>query len=54
MIRSVLEQIGGVGIYGIISLTLFFAVFIGMVLRVIRLRRPYLSKMSSMPLQSDD
>lgn len=54
MIRNVLEQIGGVGIYGMISLILFFTFFIGMLCWVLRMRKPYVQEMSSMPLQSDD
>ena len=54
MIRNVLEQIGGVGVYGIISLTLFFAFFIGMLVWVLRMRKPYINDMSALPLQSDD
>ena len=54
MIRNVLEQIGGIGIYGVISLTLFFAFFIGMLVWVLRMHRPHLNDMSALPLQSDD
>jgi hypothetical protein len=32
MIKNVLSDIGGVGLYGVISISLFFAVFIGMLI----------------------
>ena len=54
MIRNVLEQIGGVGVYGAISLALFFAFFAGMLVWVLRMRKPYISEMSALPLQTDD
>jgi cbb3-type cytochrome oxidase subunit 3 len=54
MIRNVLQEIGGVGLYGVISLLLFFLVFVGMLIWVLRLRRPHLDEMSKLPLDGDD
>jgi hypothetical protein len=50
MIENVLNGIGGVGMYGVISITLFFAVFVGVLLWTISLKRPYLNAMRELPL----
>lgn len=53
MIRNVLEQIGGIGLYGIIALLLFASVFAGMLLWVLRMKPPYLNSMRQLPLSGD-
>jgi len=53
MIQNVLTKIGGVGIYGIISISLFFLVFGGALVRVFLLKKPYLDTMSTLPLRDD-
>ena len=40
MIKNVLEHIGGIANYGIISLCLFFAVFAGVLVWAFRLKKP--------------
>ena len=50
MIKNVLTHIGGVGIYGLISMSLFFAVFVGTLVWVLRLKKPYLNSMEALPL----
>jgi hypothetical protein len=54
MIQNILSEIGGVGIYGVISGCLFFLVFGGILLRACLLRKSYLDSMSSLPLQDDE
>ncbi len=39
MIQNVLHDIGGIGIYGVISICLFFAVFGGVLLWALRLKK---------------
>ena len=51
MIRNVLTHISGVEIYGIVSVGLFFAFFIGMLVWAFRLKRPDLDAMGRLPLQ---
>jgi hypothetical protein len=51
MIRNVLEHIGGVDRYGVISICLFFAFFVGMLVWVARLKKPHLDAMSGLPLE---
>ena len=53
MIQNVLRGIGGVGAYGVISICLFFGVFVGVLLWTASLRKPYLSEMSELPLEKD-
>ncbi len=50
MIKNVLTHIGGVEIYGIISVLLFFVFFIGILLWAFRLKRPHLESMGRLPL----
>lgn len=50
MIKNVVSEIGGVGLYGIISICLFFAVFTGAVVWAMRLKKPFLKTMSGLPL----
>ena len=50
MIENVLSRIGGVGMYGVISICLFFAVFIGVLVWMTGLKKTYLEKMRELPL----
>jgi len=54
MIKNILENIGGISIYGIISLCLFFSFFTGMLIWVFCLRKPYLQTMRELPLDDKD
>ena len=51
MIKNVLSDMGGVGVYGVISILLFFTVFITALILVLRTKRPYLNHMGSLPLE---
>ena len=50
MIRNVIENLGGVGIYGIISVCFFFTCFTGLLFWVFRLKKSYLNSMRELPL----
>ncbi|NOS71139.1 MAG: hypothetical protein HOP33_14565 [Verrucomicrobia bacterium] len=54
MIKNVLSDIGGVGLYGVISISLFFAVFIGMLLWVFAMKKSFAQKMSTLPLNDGE
>ena len=54
MIKNVVEHIGGVGLYGIISVSLFFAFFIGMLIWALRLKKNYLNSMRQLPLDGGE
>lgn len=53
MIRNVLSDIGGVGIYGVISVCLFFTTFSVMLVWALLKRRPFLNYMGSLPLADE-
>jgi len=54
VIKNVVEHIGGVGLYGIISVSLFFAFFIGMLIWALRLKKSYLNSMRELPLDGGE
>lgn len=51
MIKNVLTDIGGIGIYGVISVVLFFTVFGGSLIWAFLLRKSFLNDMSRLPLE---
>ena len=50
MIENVLHRIGGVSVFGVISICLFFAVFTVVLVWTFRLKKPYLKAMRELPL----
>jgi hypothetical protein len=44
---------GGIENYGLVSLMLFFATFLGMLIWVLLLKKPFLQEMSRLPLETD-
>lgn len=54
MIKNVVSEIGGIGLYGVISICLFFAVFIGMLIWAFRLKKSYGQQMSACPLNDGE
>jgi cbb3-type cytochrome oxidase subunit 3 len=54
MIKNVLSDIGGVGLYGVISISLFFAVFIGMLIWAFSMKKTFAQKMSALPLNDGE
>lgn len=53
MIQNVLQHIGGIQNYGIISLFLFFSLFGVLFVWAMSLRKPHLEKMARMPLEEE-
>ena len=51
MLRNVVTDIGGVGIYGVISICLFFAVFTGMLCWAFMQKKQTLDRNSQLPLE---
>lgn len=49
-IHNVLRHIGGIENYGILSIGLFFACFLGLLVWAARLKKPYLDSMAARPL----
>ena len=54
MIKNILQDIGGIGIYGVVSLCLFVTVFTGALLLSLFKKRSYCEQMSTLPLANDD
>jgi len=53
MIQNVLRHLGGIENYGIISVCLFFACFLGILGWAFRLKKPFLRSMAAKPLEPD-
>ncbi len=53
MIRNVLTHVGGIELYGIVSVLLFFAFFLGMLVWAFRLKSTHLESMALLPLRDD-
>ena len=53
MIQNVLSSIGGVGMYGVISILIFVAVFVVVTIWMLCLKKPYLESMRTLPLDED-
>ena len=54
MKRSVLESIEGVEIYPIISLLIFVALFIGVIIYVMKMKKTEVDELASLPLQENE
>ena len=50
MIENVTHSIGGMSLYGVISICLFVAVFVGVLVWTVRLKKSYLKSMRELPL----
>ena len=50
MIENVTHSIGGMSLYGVISICLFVAVFVGVLVWTIRLKKSYVNSMRELPL----
>jgi hypothetical protein len=53
MIQNVLRALGGIEIYGILSVCLFFAVFLVALVFAITRKKPFCQTMSALPLDDD-
>jgi hypothetical protein len=51
MIRNVLTDINGIGLYGIISICMFFVVFAGMLVWAFLQKKKILDRQSLLPLE---
>lgn len=54
MIKNVLTHIDGIGLYGVLSICIFFAFFAGMLLWAFARNKSYLDKMSALPLDGGE
>lgn len=53
MIKNVLSDLGGVGLYGVISVCLFFTVFIGAMIWTFAQRKSLMESMGALPLADE-
>jgi hypothetical protein len=53
MIENVMHNLGEVSVFGLISICLFFAFFIGMLIWTLCLKKPYLNRMRELPLDDE-
>ena len=54
MFKHYFETIDNVEIFPIISLSIFFIFFVGLIWWVIRADKSYINKMKSLPMEEDD
>ena len=54
MYKDVLEKIDGIGLYGVVSILIFFVFFSGMLTWSLALKKNYLNKMGSLPLDGGE
>ena len=54
MIKNILCGIDGIGLYGVISICIFFGFFAGMLLWASALKKNYLNRMAELPLDSGE
>lgn len=54
IVINTLEQIGGVEIYPIISLLIFFILFSAVIYLVLTSKKEYIDEMKNLPLDDDD
>jgi hypothetical protein len=53
MVKNVIQEIGGLGVYALTSLLLFFAVFTGAVIWTFLQRPSLCRKMGALPLEDE-
>jgi len=54
MFSNYLTSIKDVEIFPVISLMIFFAVFVFVLIKVIKMDKTYINKMGNLPLENDD
>ncbi len=54
MYQNVLKGIDGIGIYGVISICIFFGFFTGMLVWTFLQKKNYLNQMSALPLDGGE
>jgi len=53
MLDKIIHLLGGVETFGVISICIFFAFFIGMLIYAARLKKSFLNSMCELPLEED-
>ena len=53
MLENLMHNLGDTALFGIVSIVMFFAFFLGMSLWAIRLKKNYLRSMGALPLDNE-
>jgi cytochrome c oxidase cbb3-type subunit IV len=51
---QVFERVAGIEIFSVLSLAIFFILFLVVIIRAIRLRKEYVEEMSNLPLHGEE
>lgn len=54
MIKNVLTNIGGISLYGVVSILIFVVVFTAVFLWMLMLKKPYCQEMQALPLEDEN
>lgn len=54
MFKNIFNAMSGIEVYGIISMILFFLIFLGVIYWSIKVDKKYLNKMKQLPLDSSN
>lgn len=54
MYKELLQSIEGIGIYPLISLLIFFSLFIGVMVWIVKLDKKYVDEMEILPLKDSE
>ena len=54
MYQNVLNSIQGIGLYGVVSILIFFIFFTGMLVWALALKKNYLNTMGNLPLDGGE
>ena len=54
MYKEVLESIQGIGLYGVVSICIFFGFFTGMLVWAFGLKKSYINTMGNLPLDGNE
>ncbi len=54
MYKELLQSIEGIEIYPLISLFIFLALFVGVVIWIVKLDKGYVKEMETLPLEDDE
>ena len=54
MEKEILSRVENIGVYGIVSISIFFLFFTGMLIWVFTKKKNYLDKMSGLPLDGGE
>jgi hypothetical protein len=54
MVKNVLTHIGGIGLYGVVSIVLFVGVFTAVLIWLLMVKKPYCQPMQALPLEDEN